>query len=274
MATYLRSVFPSPLAKERIEGRYLGLVRDAMAEAGASHAELRLRIEPAEPPPLWTVPAPDDSLVSTAPGPLEPWLGGRCQGRRSITQRSHPTGRPAGRCGAQSPLHVRELRHRGIEQLRPRRRTVRGRNACPQVQPAVHLRPRRPRQDPPAPGNRQLRHPKLPSVPRALRHVGDVPQRVHRLDALGQPRCLQAPLPRHRRAAGRRRPVLRGQAGDARGVLPHVQPPAPDQPPDRPVLRPSPRPDRHRRPNAQPLPAGADDRHPAARRWRPGWRSC
>ena len=53
---------PSPLAKERIEGRYLGLVRDAMAEAGASHAELRLRIEPVEPPPLWTVPRPDDTL--------------------------------------------------------------------------------------------------------------------------------------------------------------------------------------------------------------------
>ena len=54
---------PSPLAKERIEGRYLGLVRDAMAEAGASHAELRLRIEPAEPPPLWTVPAPEDTAT-------------------------------------------------------------------------------------------------------------------------------------------------------------------------------------------------------------------
>ena len=54
---------PSPLAKERIEGRYLGLVRDAMTEAGAAHVELRLRIEPAEPPPLWTVPNPDNPPV-------------------------------------------------------------------------------------------------------------------------------------------------------------------------------------------------------------------
>lgn len=54
---------PSPLAKERIEGRYLGLVRDALTEAGAPHVELLLRIEPPEPPPLWTVPRP--------PGPAE-----------------------------------------------------------------------------------------------------------------------------------------------------------------------------------------------------------
>ncbi|HEX8804245.1 MAG TPA: DnaA N-terminal domain-containing protein, partial [Acidimicrobiales bacterium] len=49
---------PSPLAKERIEGRYLGLVRDALVEAGAASAGLRLQIDSAEPPPLWTVPAP------------------------------------------------------------------------------------------------------------------------------------------------------------------------------------------------------------------------
>jgi len=54
----------SALAKERIEGRYLGLVRDALAEAGAPHVELVLRIEPPEPPSLWTVPTP--SPVHTA----------------------------------------------------------------------------------------------------------------------------------------------------------------------------------------------------------------
>jgi len=48
----------SPLAKERIEGRYLGLVRDALTEAGAPHVELLLRIEPPDPPSLWTVPTP------------------------------------------------------------------------------------------------------------------------------------------------------------------------------------------------------------------------
>ncbi len=57
----------SPLAKERIEGRYLGLVRDALTEAGAPHVELLLRIEPLEPPTLWTVPTPQASSRSAAP---------------------------------------------------------------------------------------------------------------------------------------------------------------------------------------------------------------
>ncbi|MFP3899498.1 MAG: chromosomal replication initiator protein DnaA [Acidimicrobiia bacterium] len=52
---------PSPLAKERIEGRYLGLVRDALAEAGAPGAQLRLEIDSAEPPPVWTVPPPTEA---------------------------------------------------------------------------------------------------------------------------------------------------------------------------------------------------------------------
>ena len=57
----------SPLAKERIEGRYLGLVRDALTEAGAPDVELLLRIEPPEPPSLWTVPPPSGATAS-APG--------------------------------------------------------------------------------------------------------------------------------------------------------------------------------------------------------------
>ncbi|MFS8584772.1 MAG: DnaA N-terminal domain-containing protein, partial [Acidimicrobiia bacterium] len=44
----------SPLAKERIEGRYLPLVRDALSEAGAPDVQLELRLEPMEPPTLWT----------------------------------------------------------------------------------------------------------------------------------------------------------------------------------------------------------------------------
>lgn len=60
---------PSPLAKERIEGRYLGLVRDALTEAGAPHVELLLRIEPPEPPTLWTVPTPQPRASTPAPQP-------------------------------------------------------------------------------------------------------------------------------------------------------------------------------------------------------------
>jgi chromosomal replication initiator protein len=58
----------STLAKERIEGRYLGLVRDALAEAGAPHVELVLRIEPPEPPALWTVPPPEATAAGGMTG--------------------------------------------------------------------------------------------------------------------------------------------------------------------------------------------------------------
>ena len=62
----------SPLAKERIEGRYLGLVRDALAEAGVPQADLVLRIEPPEPPQLWTVPTPGST--PRAPEQDWPWI--------------------------------------------------------------------------------------------------------------------------------------------------------------------------------------------------------
>src|ERR687897_774481 len=55
----------SPLAKERIEGRYLSLVRDALVEAGAAHAHVRVRIEPPPPPPLWPVPVPSALSVTS-----------------------------------------------------------------------------------------------------------------------------------------------------------------------------------------------------------------
>ncbi len=61
----------SALAKERIEGRYLGLVRDALAEAGAADVELVLRIEPPEPPSLWTVPTPTAAARPNGPAPSD-----------------------------------------------------------------------------------------------------------------------------------------------------------------------------------------------------------
>jgi len=49
---------PSFLAKERIEGRYLSLVRDALTEIGAADVQLALEIAPSEPEPQWTVAPP------------------------------------------------------------------------------------------------------------------------------------------------------------------------------------------------------------------------
>ena len=51
-------------------------------------------------------------------------------------------------------------------------------------------------------------------------------------------RGVQAPLPRPRRAARRRRPVPRGQAAHRRGVLPHLQRPLRGRQPARPLRRP------------------------------------
>jgi chromosomal replication initiator protein len=75
----------SPLAKERIEGRYLGLVRDALTEAGAPDVELLLRIEPPEPPTLWTVPTPQPTaspLPPPGPAPLVRSGGPTAEGDR------------------------------------------------------------------------------------------------------------------------------------------------------------------------------------------------
>jgi chromosomal replication initiator protein len=67
---------PSFLAKERIEGRYLSLVRDALAEIGAGEVALVLEIAPSEPEPAWTVaPNPSASSQPTAARGDEPRHG-------------------------------------------------------------------------------------------------------------------------------------------------------------------------------------------------------
>jgi chromosomal replication initiator protein len=59
---------PSFMAKERIEGRYLSLVRDALSEIGAGHVDLILQIAPSEPEPAWTVAPPSPAPQAAAPG--------------------------------------------------------------------------------------------------------------------------------------------------------------------------------------------------------------
>lgn len=57
---------PSVVSKERIEGRYLGLVRDALTEAGAPEPELRLQIDAVEPPSPWWVEQPQTIAPAAA----------------------------------------------------------------------------------------------------------------------------------------------------------------------------------------------------------------
>ena len=64
-AGVLTLAVPSFLAKERIEGRYLSMVRDALTDVGAAEIELTLQIAPREPEPAWTVAPP----VAAAPAP-------------------------------------------------------------------------------------------------------------------------------------------------------------------------------------------------------------
>ena len=181
--------------------------------------------------------------------------------RRRRGHRRPTTGRQA-----EPEVHVRRLRDRLVEPVRPRRRPGSRRAAGPVVQPAVHLRRRRSRQDPPAPGRRPLRAGELSRLHGALRVVGDVPQRVRRRHPDEHQHRLPAPLPGGRPAPRRRHPVHRGQGGLPGGVLPHLQRALRGQPPDRAHLRPAARqhPDA-RGPAAQPVQDGPDHRHPAAR---------
>ena len=73
--TTLTLAVPSFLAKERIEGRYLSLVRDALDEVGAGHVQLALQIDAADPEPAWTV-APPAAAASPAPTGEAPGPGG------------------------------------------------------------------------------------------------------------------------------------------------------------------------------------------------------
>ena len=140
-------------------------------------------------------------------------------------------------------------------------RSVGGRDAGPLLQPAVHLRRRRPGQDPPAPGHRPLRQRELPGLHRALRLDRDVHEPVRRRHPHQLAGRVQEALPRGRRPAARRHPVHRGPRGPAGGAVPHLQRPPPGQPPDRAVVGPAARchPDA-RGPPAQPVQDGADHR--------------
>ena len=73
---------------------------------------------------------------------------------RAARRRAAPAER-AGAAAGEPEVHVRPLRDRLVEPLRPRGRARRRRGAGPGVQPALHLRRHRARQDAPAAGDRR-----------------------------------------------------------------------------------------------------------------------
>ena len=254
---------PSSVVRERIEGRYLALVKSALADVGGAdldaadrgaHRRRRRRARPSNGSPTTIHGSDPPACGRTWRTPLT--SGDLDQRRRS----------PARLAPGEPPLHLRGLRHRHVQPLRPRRRPLGGRDAGPVLQPAVHLRRRRAGQDPPPAGHRPLRQRELPGVHGALRLDRDLPEPVRRRHPHQLAGRLQEALPRGRRAAARRHPVHRGPRGPPGGALPHLQRPPPGQPPDRAVLRSAAR--RHpdpRGPAAQPVQDGPDHRDQPAR---------
>ena len=117
---------PNDFTREWIEGHFLGLIGAAVQDvdrlASADRAAARRRR-----------PRRED---------------GRGAGRGRAS-RAAPIASPARERRLQPEVHVRLVRHRLVEPVRARGRARRRRGAGPGVQPALHLRRHRPRQDAP-----------------------------------------------------------------------------------------------------------------------------
>ena len=248
---------PNKLIRDRVESRFLGLIQDTVT--GTLGRDLVVQLEVVAPA---TRTARYRAVADHRPRPAR--RPARPPARRPTPCRQ--CGPASVLAGARPPLHVRDLRHRLVQPVRPRRRPVRGRVPGPFLQPAVHLRGRRARQDPPPPRHRQLRARELQRPQRPLRHHRDLHERVRRRHPPQLDHRFQTPLPGVRRPAHRRRPVHGAQGIPPGGVLPHLQLPLRGVQADRPHLRPSAEVDRHPRgPSAQPVPVGPHHRGPATR---------
>ena len=257
---------PSSVAVERIRTSYLGLIADAAQALTGVPLDGRTARRHRTPPRRAGRARRGRRCVRRSGfrgrhlghEPIGPQRLGRVDGagRNRVPAGQHHDAEP--------PLHVRRFRDRHLEPVRPRRRPFGGREPGAVLQPAVHLRTRRTRQDPPVARDRPSRAGAVLVEARPVRVDRDDDERVRRIDAFEEHARLQAPLPRGRRAARRRHPVPRTHRAAPGRVLLHVQRPAQPGQPDRDLLGPSAEVDRDdRRPAAQPLRVGPDHRHPA-----------
>ena len=181
---------PGTLLHERIASKYLGLMSEAASEAAERPMEIRLELAPVSEDRLFS-----DSELDTD----ENVTGdGSADARQPIRSQRGGQETPQERCRVQElelepardqvgpwhrpPGHVRRLRDRLLEPLRPRSSPVGGRGPGPPLQPSLHPWRGRPRKDPPAARDRQLRVRELPPAPGQVRHDGSLFERVRLRD--------------------------------------------------------------------------------------------
>ena len=166
---------PSSLAAERIRSSYSGMLTDAIRDSTGVTVRVDLLVE---------TDAREHESIALAPPPVTVVVDDH------VTEAHRRSDRPgddeqAGRQHlgvghAERALHLRPVRHRRLEPLRPRRSAVRRRKPGTLLQPPVHLRSGRSGQDPPAPRHRAPRADRLPQQAGPVRVHRVVHERVRR----------------------------------------------------------------------------------------------
>ena len=171
---------PNSLAADRIRSSYAGMLTDAIRDRTGESVRVDLLVDTdAREAQAVTLDdhqtfAFDTSEPASRPAtdPLLRQKSDRHPARRRHLDLGH----------AQRALHLRPVRHRRLEPLRARRRALGGREPGPVLQPALHLRPGRPGQDPPPARHRAPRPHGVPQQAGALRVHRVVHERVRRRD--------------------------------------------------------------------------------------------
>ena len=254
-----RIAVPNGFAKDWLESRYRSLISQTLARIVGYSVQVEFVVSAAS----------DTADVTAAENPHRDERARQRTGRGAT--RADP-GRRRGRDDLHQPaLHVLELHRRLSEPACPCRKPLCRGASRPRLQPALPVRRRGPRQDPPDACHRQPGHRQVPAQAGRVCDEREVHQRIHHLDPAGQDRRVPWPLSTDRPPPHRRHPVHRRQGTDAGGVLPHVQRDPRGRQADRPLLRSAAEGDPHPRGTApQPVRVGTHRRPDRARTSRPG----